>query len=323
MKAPNQTMMKYRTEDLLSFVVMQRQAVVCGNKHQYFEEKYLDVHSAASQELPEDLSKEEWYHDILKKGKEASDLGVATKAFQRLILQLDRSDGRPDIPINSLADKFYEFTSACLRCRGAVTLTAMDSQQAPSLWTAAIGPLEYVGLCINEHIRDVTMGDQVIRVVDVASLSLAAAQCLLDVDLRSSVSVSEREETAKKLGRLSKEQIRSVLDLSVSVVRIALRQALLQNVMQKHSTEDGQIFEKPAFTALELATRLPEGFKPLLKELSLVDLLIPSSVRLALILELDLRLPAEDMPIKGSNVFIVYKDSIPPTWFQNYRPPVE
>lgn len=120
---------------------------------------------------------------------------------------------------------------------------------------------------------------------------------------------------------------RSVLDLSVSVVRIALRQALLQNVMQKHSTEDGQIFEKPAFTALELATRLPEGFKPLLvpceisssgekKELSLVDLLIPSSVRLALILELDLRLPAEDMPIKGSNVFIVYKDSIPPTWFQ-------
>lgn len=49
---------------------------------------------------------------------------------------------------------------------------------------------------------------QVIRVVDVASLSLAAAQCLLDVDLRSSVSPSEREETAKKLARLSREQIR-------------------------------------------------------------------------------------------------------------------
>lgn len=44
--------------------------------------------------------------------------------------------------------------------------------------------------------------------MDVASLSLAAAQCLLDVDLRSSVSVNEREETAKKLGRLSREQIR-------------------------------------------------------------------------------------------------------------------
>lgn len=37
--------------------------------------RYLDFHSAASEEVPEDLSKEEWYHDILKKGKEASDLG--------------------------------------------------------------------------------------------------------------------------------------------------------------------------------------------------------------------------------------------------------
>ena len=34
---------------------------------------------------------------------------VATKAFQRLILQLDRSDGRPDIPINSLADKYATY----------------------------------------------------------------------------------------------------------------------------------------------------------------------------------------------------------------------
>jgi len=49
---------------------------------------------------------------------------------------------------------------------------------------------------------------QVIRIVDVASLSLAAAQCLLDVDLRGSVSAREREETAKKLARLSREQIR-------------------------------------------------------------------------------------------------------------------
>ena len=53
-----------------------------------------------------------------------------------------------------------------------------------------------------------------------------------------------------------------------------------------------------------------------MKELSLVDLLIPSSVRLAILLELDLRLPAEDMPIKGSNVFLIYKDSIPASWFQ-------
>ena len=50
----------------------------------------------------------------------------------------------------------------------------------------------------------------------------------------------------------------------MSVVRIALRLALLQNTMQKHITEDGQTFEKPSFFALELATRLPDGFKPLL-----------------------------------------------------------
>lgn len=59
-----------------------------------------------------------------------------------------------------LSVRFYEFTSACLRCREAVALTA-ESQQAPSLWTAAIGPLEYVGLRLKDHIRDVSMGDQV------------------------------------------------------------------------------------------------------------------------------------------------------------------
>ena len=55
-----------------------------------------------------------------------------------------------------------------------------------------------------------------------------------------------------------------MLDLALSVVRIALRLALLQNAVQKHTTEDGQVFEKPSFTALELATHLPDGFKPLL-----------------------------------------------------------
>ena len=52
------------------------------------------------------------------------------------------------------------------------------------------------------------------------------------------------------------------------------------------------------------------------KELSVVDLLIPSPARLALLLDLDLRLPEEDMPIKGSSVLLVRRDSIPKEWFQ-------
>ena len=48
----------------------------------------------------------------------------------------------------------------------------------------------------------------------------------------------------------------------------------------------------------------------------MVDLLIPSPARLALLLDLDLRLPEEDMPIKGSSVLLVRRDSIPKEWFQ-------
>ena len=55
-----------------------------------------------------------------------SEVEAAIKAFQRFTLQLDRSDGRPDISLPQLAEKFDDFVSTCVRTDGAA-------------WTAAIG----------------------------------------------------------------------------------------------------------------------------------------------------------------------------------------
>ena len=55
-----------------------------------------------------------------------NEVEAAIKAFQRFTLQLDRSDGRPDISLPQLAEKFDDFISTCVRTDGAA-------------WTAAIG----------------------------------------------------------------------------------------------------------------------------------------------------------------------------------------
>ena len=55
-----------------------------------------------------------------------NEVEAAIKAIQRFTLQLDRSDGRPDISLPQLAEKFDDFIATCIRTDGAA-------------WTAAIG----------------------------------------------------------------------------------------------------------------------------------------------------------------------------------------
>jgi len=47
---------------------------------------------------------------------------AALQRFQRLIQQLDRSDGRPDISYDQLADRFYDFIGTALRTPGEAYL---------------------------------------------------------------------------------------------------------------------------------------------------------------------------------------------------------
>lgn len=47
-----------------------------------------------------------------------SSVDSALQRFQRLIQQLDRSDGRSDIPYDQLADRFYDLVGTALRTPG-------------------------------------------------------------------------------------------------------------------------------------------------------------------------------------------------------------
>ena len=88
----------------------------------------------------------------------------AIKNIQRLQLQLDRSDGRPDFTPDVLASKYYDFISTCLRTGGGA-------------WTATLGPMEYIGLKMQNH---VTSADA-IRTVDVVKLSESMGKVLIDL----------------------------------------------------------------------------------------------------------------------------------------------
>lgn len=50
--------------------------------------------------------------------------------------------------------------------------------------------------------------------------------------------------------------------------------------------------------------------------IDVVDLVVPSPARLALLLQLDLRLAQDDMPIKGSTRMLIRRDTVAGQWFQ-------
>lgn len=129
-----------------------------------------------------------------------------------------------------------------------------------------------------------------IRSIDVAGLALATARTLLDVDLIAG-SQKEKESAARRLTTLNRDQIRcefpfcptlqndnwkhnhgrSVLDLTFSVTRLALRLAMFRDLLQRHElppssspsptsppTVGDEAFLTAPFSAIELGLRLPD-----------------------------------------------------------------
>jgi hypothetical protein len=100
--------------------------------------------------------------------KGRSKVEQSIQIIQRLQLQLDRSDGRPDFTPDVLAEKYYDFLSTCLRTEGAA-------------WTATLGPMEYVGLRMKDCIQVANAEGQNLRSLDVSKLCDTSAKILLDM----------------------------------------------------------------------------------------------------------------------------------------------
>ena len=166
---------------------------------------------------------------IKSRGRDA--VGEAIKSTQRLQLMLDRSDGRPDLTPDLLAEKYSAFLSTCLRTPGGA-------------WTATIGPMDYVGVKLKQHISHISIrapgttgADTECRVIDLKTLLAQMSSCLIDLRDESPVPAALQEEDAH----------RKILDLSLAVVRVATRYAMLSDQL------DGS--PEPAAFGLRLLTR--------------------------------------------------------------------
>lgn len=123
----------------------------------------------------------------------------ALKRFQRLTLQLDRSDGRSDLAAEVLADRFKDFIATCLRCEGAA-------------WTNAVGGLDYIGLKLPSYIAL----NEGAYVIDFPAICKSSAQLLLDLD-------SPAKQTAAAQNSVKHAKI---CDFHVALLRLSLRAAL-------------------------------------------------------------------------------------------------
>jgi hypothetical protein len=226
---------------------------------------------------------------------------ASLKSIQRLMLQMDRSDGRPDLPSGLLASKHYDFVSTCLRSKGGA-------------WTAVLGPMEYVGLRVADHVVDREVGGQVIRIVKVASLCAAMSACLLDLDLKEA-------DSSNRALKLSSDNVANILDLGLALTRVAIRYAILKEDLTSHeivsrsSEEGGAAVEY--FSSLELCTKTDDLILSTAQGSrgNYEEIIFPSSRRLHSILRYDLRIPEDDMPIKGASRIIVPKFLLKP-WIE-------
>lgn len=132
----------------------------------------------------------------LKSGRDA--VSAAIKIMQRFCLQLDRSDGRPDLPIAVLANKFYDFTSVCLRTEGAA-------------WTAAVSPFEYIGFRLIDFLGE-EMSDQ--KSINAEVMGKAVASVLLDSQTIPAPSDND-----------------DFLNLQLVLMRLTLRYTIFQKVL--------------------------------------------------------------------------------------------
>mmetsp|Transcript_26822 Transcript_26822/g.25681 ORF Transcript_26822/g.25681 Transcript_26822/m.25681 type:complete len:292 (+) Transcript_26822:72-947(+) len=146
---------------------------------------------------------DELYNDRLAKNaiEGRSEVEAAIKNIQRFTLQLDRSDGRPDIELPVVAKKFDDFISTCLRTEGAA-------------WTASIGPLEYLGLKL-DSIRE--KKDDCSIIFRTSDLCSTMVSCLLGV-----------ENSDRLISVQSEDNKLAIWNLGILVTRVFLRYLIME-----------------------------------------------------------------------------------------------
>lgn len=272
-------------------------------------ELFLDYDS--NYVISDEISNQSWYTDIKQQrdnsiGREA--ITTSINNIQRFMLQLDRSDGRIDFTTSKLAIKYYDFIATCLRTKGKG-------------WTAVIGPMEYIGLKFNDHIINQLVGGQVIRIINICSLTYSMCSCLLDLNLKDNTS-----ETMNKIAKFSNDDICLIIDLNMVLIRIAIRYAIFQEEFENHEKSIEPI---DYFNILELSIQSDDinmidsnkdQILSYLNRINLIkpyeDTLYPSMIRLNNILQYDLHILEDDMPIKGSNRVLIPKILLK-TWIEN------
>lgn len=246
--------------------------------------------------LPPVIVSNPWYPSTVEqrkiRGREA--VQSATQTIQRLIIQLDRSDGRSDMTSEVLANKFYDFLSTCLRSDGLG-------------WTAALGPMEYIGMKLTNYVTEVSVNDERIRVVDVAGICNKMCTCMIDLDLNEASSIT-------KISKFTQQNKECVLDLSLSLTRLALRYALYKDQLESHTsptveTETETNLARDIFNSIELNT-MTAAFADITGMTQLSEVIIPSNRRLDVILHYDMLVDEEDLPVPGSSRVIVRKQDL-------------
>ena len=165
---------------------------------------------------PSDFTEQEaslFAERVARHGKSGrTEVEAAIKAFQRFSLMLDRSDGRPDIGLVKLAEKYDDFVSTCLRTEGAA-------------WTAAIGPLDYLGVKLPAY----RQRESHIYTIDVPALCVAVGTKLLDLP----TSPEERN----KVVDASDNNRNAIWSLGLVIARLATRFTLFEDVLEGNAMQ--------------------------------------------------------------------------------------
>jgi hypothetical protein len=295
----------------------------CYTLHQYNGLKILKsetemiLDNDKKTNLPNSIIESDSFKELIKirEIKDRSAVESSVNSIQRLILQLDRSDGRPDFTADVLASKYYNFVSTCLRCGGTA-------------WTAVLGPMDYIGLKFKDFVTDIEVGGEIFRIIKIADFCIAISRILLDVNLKEDKSV----DTLLKFS--SETKFSSIIDLSYALIRIIIRYAIFKENFDNHVVEEASKQTKFSSIELELLTSSSSLYPIINKNNNnilaiennkekqienidfLYDLIIPKKQRLESLIEFDFNIDEEDLPIKGSTRILIKFDASLKNWVQ-------
>ena len=154
---------------------------------------HTDIGESMKAQFPEAIANSE------VKGRESVD--SAMQRYQRLVQQMDRSDGRPDISFDTLSERYFEFIGTCIRTPGQA-------------WMAAVAGLQYVGIFRDKFELD-ECGKY--KIIDVAKLAYTSSRILLDLD-------GEKVKEISTVGDITAQL--KVQNLQLGLLRIAVRHAV-------------------------------------------------------------------------------------------------